>query len=455
MAEARRKPASDIVGAGRDAQVAIQRHHLFDAWLVTTDRVYTVVADNIASALTREDAKRQRAIRAADLASRKAVIHGLFANLAYARASDLARGLSRPTAMAVSLRSGSRKLTRYDRRGFASLRNVIAVLSKAGANPPVIVETSHRLGRASLVAASPSLSEMFAKFRPRPQCFQRVRGGEVIRLSRTTRDREDNTRTVEPIHYPDPEAGGPLEPVRLRAEMEAINRHLRQPTYEFLPDGGSPVLIADRELCRQFKLPAGEETPRFDLCGRLFGGWWQTLSRERRHSIRIDGEPMADLDFSNMFLRLAYLQMGTTPPEGDLYAGFAGLSEPQWRAGIKRVVNAMLCREGRLQRLPRDTRGMLPAELSAADIRASILGAHPLLAPMFEAGKGLGLMFAESQTLVTALLWLIEAGITALPMHDGLMVAQTKAGIAAALMGDAAEAVTGHRLPISLKTIQE
>jgi hypothetical protein len=59
---------------------------------------------------------------------------------------------------------------------------------------------------------------------------------------------------------------------------------------------------------------------RFDLSGRLFGGFWQGLQRERRSGIRIDGEPVATLDYSSMFARLAYASKGVRPPAGDLYA---------------------------------------------------------------------------------------------------------------------------------------
>ena len=75
---------------------------------------------------------------------------------------------------------------------------------------------------------------------------------------------------------------------------------------------GQPVLTALRELRRSFNLPA--RTPlgveRFDLGGRLFGGFWQSLEKQRRRSIRLDGELIADLDFAAMFLRLAYLEVG-------------------------------------------------------------------------------------------------------------------------------------------------
>ena len=52
---------------------------------------------------------------------------------------------------------------------------------------------------------------------------------------------------------------------------------------------------------------------RFDLSGRLFGGFWQGLKRARRAGIRIDGEPVATIDYSSMFARLAYASKGVRP----------------------------------------------------------------------------------------------------------------------------------------------
>jgi hypothetical protein len=54
------------------------------------------------------------------------------------------------------------------------------------------------------------------------------------------------------------------------------------------------------------------------------------LKKERRANIRINGEPIADLDFKNMFARLAYASVGQEPPEGDLYdvSGFLEGNRP-------------------------------------------------------------------------------------------------------------------------------
>ena len=111
----------------------------------------------------------------------------------------------------------------------------------------------------------------------------------------------------------------------------------------------------------------------------------------------------------------------------------------------------MLFRSSPLVRLPEDVRKLLPLSVTATKVRAAILKAHPALAPILETGVGLRLMFLESQILVAALLRLASKEVTALPMHDGIMCAKSKADLVALAMEDAAEQIVGYRLPIARK----
>jgi hypothetical protein len=58
---------------------------------------------------------------------------------------------------------------------------------------------------------------------------------------------------------------------------------------------------------------------------------------------------------------------------------------------------------------------MLPPDASGAEVRTAIRSAHPRLAPVFETGLGLRLMFTESRILVASLLALEKQGVVALP----------------------------------------
>ena len=93
-------------------------------------------------------------------------------------------------------------------------------------------------------------------------------------------------------------------------------------------------------LKRRFVLLKADKKPRWDRGGRLFGdGFWINLESSRRSGIRIDGEPVADLDYSSMFARLAYAHVGAVAPSGDLYA-ISGLEG--YRSGVKLAFNVFL-----------------------------------------------------------------------------------------------------------------
>lgn len=439
--------ASDPGSGERSAQEASERSgHMFDPWLTSSHPAVRAIGDNLLATYDHLAPPRRRRMKARDRKNLDATLRAILANIAYA----LATGAEPPT-VGVSLRTSRQRLTRYDRRGFSNLTAVLETVSGHAGEATFTVRKSSRKGTASAIIPSALIRETLGRFRFRPEHFAYAPGREVVCLSRTTRDYVEHHTTRELIDYTDT-----AETKRFRAEVERVNAMLAGADIAMAPDGGPLIATSLRYLRRHFNLPPDSpEGTRFDLGGRLFGGCWQGLPKARRHAIRINGEPVADLDFASMFLRLAYLHAGTAPPEGDLYGPVAGLSEPRWRAGVKKVALAMLFRSTPLARLPRDLEGMLPLGLSGAQVRTAILAAHPDLACVFEAGLGLRLMFVESRILVAALLTLADQGVPALPMHDGVMVAQSKADLAATAMQDAAEAVTGFRLPITRKSLGE
>lgn len=245
-----------------------------------------------------------------------------------------------------------------------------------------------------------------------------------------------------------------------RTEMERINTHLEAANLEFDASGLPPSIIIDtsrhrRRLRRYFNHPpwlAEEETPSFTLGGRMFSAWWLNLRKEIRHRIRIDGERVANLDFASMFPRLAYIKLGLEPPPGDLYGGIPGLADPRYREGVKGMMNTLLFAKGSKLRMPSEFKKALPPGWTAAKVRAAILTEHPSLEPAFETGLGFELFFEESRVMVAIMLRLIEEGITALPMHDGLLASDSKKGQVRAVMEETATHLTGYALPTSEKS---
>jgi hypothetical protein len=190
-----------------------------------------------------------------------------------------------------------------------------------------------------------------------------------------------------------------------------------------------------------------------------------TLKRPRRKQIRINGEPVADLDFSSMFTRLAYADMGLTAPDGDLYA-IPGLEDH--RDGVKLAMNCFLFDETITRRSwPKDMRygyetdadvtgddadeGKLPAGWTVPKTKNAILSVHPALRQAWGRGLGYRLMWQESEILLTVLRELMDVGIPALGLHDGLLVPISSADKVLQVMKSASRQVVGVELPCSVK----
>jgi hypothetical protein len=160
---------------------------------------------------------------------------------------------------------------------------------------------------------------------------------------------------------------------------------------------------------------------RFDLSGRLFGGFWQGLQRDRRSGIRIDGEPVATLDYSSMFARLAYASKGVQPPMGDLYA-MPGLEGH--RGAVKLGVNALLFDQHERRQWPKteEPDQRLPSGWTLPRFRTALVERHPILGDCIGMGLSFQLMHTESEIMVRVLTVLASMGVTSLPLHDGIMV---------------------------------
>jgi hypothetical protein len=96
--------------------------------------------------------------------------------------------------------------------------------------------------------------------------------------------------------------------------------------------------------------------------------------------------------------------------------------------------------------------GLLPAGWeSTKRLRTAILDKHPALGKAFGRRLGYGLMFTESQVLMAVLEELMQRGIVALPLHDGLLCAQSRKEEAAEVMRLKAIEVAGAAIPVEEK----
>ena len=209
---------------------------------------------------------------------------------------------------------------------------------------------------------------------------------------------------------------------------------------------GNPRDVGKRWMYRVFNNGSIEQG------GRLYGGFWLDMSGEDRlGDIRLEGESVVSLDYGQCGIRIAYALAGVQPPPGDLYQvpGLEGC-----RAGVKKVLNAQLCRTGEMRRLPAHSRKHFPADLAYAHIEELILRHHQPLRAAFCRAQGLTHQFIDSQVTVDCLLTLAAQGLAALPVHDGLLAPRSVASRVAQVMLDSFRKITGVEGVVSGTTSQ-
>lgn len=143
-----------------------------------------------------------------------------------------------------------------------------------------------------------------------------------------------------------------------------------------------------------------------------------------------------------MVARLAYAHVGLPLPKGDAYA-VPGFTRED-RDGIKRIFSSMLFARKPLKGWPRGARELFESGTKLRDVVAAIQHRHAPLEPLWFTGVGHRLMFMESQVLVRILLRLIDRDITALPIHDCLVIAEPTAAEVEEVMLDTFEEITGQ-----------
>jgi len=441
------------------------RHKWVRPWLTAHGHaIQQLVAETLAAA-DQFEAKhfpRTRARRAADRQSREALVRALVVNLAHA-------SLSPPPSGRLAIRAGNapKAKTRYDHPAFGKGVNPLLIVMHEADLLDFRLPVAMR-GEVSSIAPTDAFAARVRELGIGLSDFSRHDdddGEEMLVLTRKAGTRA--APSTDRVDYEDT-----AETNALREEVRRVNAFLAAAEIDFVQDGLQPHIDPhERGLKRRFMLLKADTKPRWDRGGRLFGdGFWINLESSRRGGIRIQGERVADLDYSSMFARLAYAHVGAVAPSGDLYA-IPGLE--QHRSGVKLAFNVFLFDgKGLRKEWPKaemgigvgtdaDAKvnceaarfdGLLPVGWSNPQrLRKAILEKHPALGKAFGRRLGYGLMFTESRVLMAVLAELMRRGIVALPLHDGLLCAQSRKEEAAEVMRTKAIEVTGAAIPVEEK----
>lgn len=288
----------------------------------------------------------------------------------------------------------------------------------------------------SLVIATKRLAEYLPVTAIRWHSIRREPDKELIILKA---DKDEDGRSP-PIEYKDSK-----NVKAWRGQVARINNWLASADIELLSESGSRSIGEDggliafhrRSLHRTFNNGSWQDG------GRIFGGFWMSMKREDRfRRIRIDGEPVADVDYQQLYPRLAYVRAQAEMPEGDIY-DVAG--DGSSRDGWKTLLNAMLFAEKPLGGWPKNTRECFPDGMTLREAVSLIERKHQPIVHLFGSGLGFQLMRIESDMLIAVMTHLFKNGITALPLHDAVLVAQSRREAASKAMQEEITHRTGSR----------
>lgn len=284
--------------------------------------------------------------------------------------------------------------------------------------------------RFSKTAKAPSLFETVAEIGKRfprvtPASFHREQEPEILIL----KSGRDNDGKATLINYSESQ-----KTRTLRRQIQRINNWLLDADIELTGTRAVARLGKEGEIIASYRrtLRRTFNNRSWQQGGRLSGGFWMTMPREDRfQQIRMNGKPVADVDYQQLFPRLAYARAGASQPTGDDLYDVTG--DGSGRDGWKLLLNALLFTRGPLRRWPRDCSPLLP-RLNLKQALALLEQKHAPIAHLFGTGIGFELMFAESQLLITVVTHLFESGIPALPLHDAVLVPRLNAAAAKAAM---------------------
>lgn len=241
--------------------------------------------------------------------------------------------------------------------------------------------------------------------------------------------------------------------VELRRQVERINAVYDRHNFENMPEP---------QVYRLFNCA---DSDRFDYNkgGRLHGDF-QSMARERRQKILIDGQPVVELDLKASQLTILYGITNTPRPEGDLYH-VDGLP----RSVVKAIITSMIgLGHTNMIRWPSEQRRSLLDHLGEGQpmdpkrfgklypLKATVgkvLKTHPVLHHL-SPGKldWADLQFIESEVLISAILQLGEEyDIPALPIHDSIIVPEKDKDIGHMILSRAFSTVVGRAPVIEMK----
>lgn len=171
----------------------------------------------------------------------------------------------------------------------------------------------------------------------------------------------------------------------------------------------------------------------FDRGGRFYalGGSWQSMSKDLRNQITINGEPVVEIDYKTLHPAIIYAQAGAPLPD-DCYA-IGDWHRPLVKIAFLILINAKGEHQARAAIARHDQMaaiappGSKQAYAVATELMAAIKSKHKGICNAFHSDKGAELMRLDSDLAETVMHAMLLAGIVVLPVHDSFLVQESQA----------------------------
>ncbi|GJL96223.1 MAG: hypothetical protein DHS20C06_00400 [Hyphobacterium sp.] len=165
--------------------------------------------------------------------------------------------------------------------------------------------------------------------------------------------------------------------------------------------------------------------------GRFYGPWWLNMKSADRHAIRIDGQPVAGLDFSAFNARILYAQEKQeapdcpySPPDLVARADAVGIDWQDLRPGMKELFNRLLNSKGRGSTKDYEDSFALH-RITTIDEALNLLTAHnDHIRHRFFSQVGVRISRLESEIALRIMLDGLTDFKAVLSIHDGFFVRQ-------------------------------
>lgn len=266
-----------------------------------------------------------------------------------------------------------------------------------------------------------------------------------------------------PNHKADPRAvSNGLEYAKQREDLiERINRENLKHSWQAFsldPDTNQMRVFPPNPCIKQIHVGRLHRAARYYTFSDLSG---QSLSKDVRRTMLIDGEEVAELDFSAMAIRMLY-QLARRNERSDVYwpdrifttsyAKKPGLSKSGGsllRGFVKRATNICLNASSRTKAVQAVRKALIDSpdtkflshsvyqieKLKPSTLVDRIVETHPKVAHRFFSGVGMELMTVDGQIMIAILeQFVLQAAKPALPIHDSLICKASDAELAKKIM---------------------